>query len=329
MPPASHWPLAFALAFIATTPAFAGVEDGVTKWRAGDYTGAVAEWREPAASGNRDALFNLGQAYKLGRGVPVDMNKAAELYRQAATKGHQTAEANLGWVLFQQGKREEALPLLHRAASRGDAHSQYLLGIAYFNGDIVQKDSARAYRLMTAAAASGMPQARDALGAMDSRIPLAERQKALATADTMKAAKSPTLSRPATAPVQQPAQPKTSATTPMRAVNMASIAPVSTPAPAPVAAKPPAPVAAKSPAPAAETGKWRVQLGAFSNQKSAAAAWDRLSAKTDALGKLSPIYTSSGQFVRLQAGPITDRASANAICTKITASGAACFPVQP
>src|SRR3546814_2425314 len=73
--------------------------------------------------------------------------------------------------------------MLQRAAGRGDAHSQYLLGVAYFNGDVVPKDWFRAYRLMTAAAASGLPQARDALNAMDARIPLADRQRALASVD--------------------------------------------------------------------------------------------------------------------------------------------------
>src|SRR3546814_9374953 len=73
--------------------------------------------------------------------------------------------------------------MLQRAAARGDAHSQYLLGVAYFNGYVVPKDWFRAYRLMTAAAASGLPQARDALNAMDARIPLADRQRALASVD--------------------------------------------------------------------------------------------------------------------------------------------------
>src|SRR3546814_3841899 len=73
--------------------------------------------------------------------------------------------------------------MLQRAAGRGDAHSQYLLGVAYFNGDLVPVDQVRAYRLMTAAAASGLPQAREALREMDSRIPLVERQRALASAE--------------------------------------------------------------------------------------------------------------------------------------------------
>src|SRR3546814_3880605 len=70
--------LALAIAAGLATPALAGVEDGVRKWRAGDYAGAVAEWKEPAATGNRDAQFSLGQAYQLGRGVAADPQQRSE-----------------------------------------------------------------------------------------------------------------------------------------------------------------------------------------------------------------------------------------------------------
>src|SRR3546814_3970594 len=99
----------------------------ISDWSS-DVCSSDLEWKEPAAKGNRDAQFNLGQAYKLGRGVAADPQKAIDFYRKAADQGHEPAEANLGWTLFQTGRREEALPMLQRAAGRGDAHSQYLLG---------------------------------------------------------------------------------------------------------------------------------------------------------------------------------------------------------
>mgnify|MGYP003583027294 FL=1 len=174
------WLVAATVALAMARPAMANVEDGVKKWRAGDYAGAVAQWRKPAEKGDADAQFNLGQAYKLGRGVTTDAATAIALYRKAAAQGHGAAEANLGWMLFQQGERGEAVPLLQKAAARGDAHSQYLLGVAYFNGDAVPVDRTRAYRLMSAAANAGLPQAKDTLISMDARMPLAERQRALA-----------------------------------------------------------------------------------------------------------------------------------------------------
>src|SRR3546814_19191791 len=120
--------LALAIAAGLATPALAGVEDGVRKWRAGDYAGAVAEWKEPAAKGNRDAQFNLGQAYKLGRGMAADPQKAIEFYRKAADQGHEPAEADLGWILIQTGRRDEALTMIPRAAGRGEARDKSDIG---------------------------------------------------------------------------------------------------------------------------------------------------------------------------------------------------------
>ena len=318
MPPRAAWLWMTALAFILAAPVSAGVEDGVKKWRAGDYAGAVAEWRDLAASGNRDAQFNLGQAYKLGRGVPADPQKAIELYRKAAEQGHEPAEANLGWVLFQQGKRLEALPMLQRAARRGDAHSRYLLGVAYFNGDVVQQDWARAYRLMSSAAASGMPQARDALSAMEARIPLAQRQTALATPDELLGRPARTTATSKQLVTAQPAPNKTAQQVPARAAAVQTRA-------AMIAAQP----ARTAESDAARMRDWRIQLGAFSSHDAAAAAWTKLSRTIDGLGRLGPYYEMKGTVVRLQAGPIEDKASANGMCAKVAAAGGACFPVRP
>lgn len=311
MPPRAAWLWMTALAFILAAPVSAGVEDGVKKWRAGDYAGAVAEWRDLAASGNRDAQFNLGQAYKLGRGVPADPQKAIELYRKAAEQGHEPAEANLGWVLFQQGKRLEALPMLQRAARRGDAHSRYLLGVAYFNGDVVQQDWARAYRLMSSAASSGMPQARDALSAMEARIPLAQRQMALAAPDELLGRPVRSVATSKQLVPTQPAPDKALQQAPVRAATIAAQA------------------SRTSESGAARTRDWRIQLGAFSSRDAAAAAWTKLSRTVDGLDRLAPNYEMKGSVVRLQAGPIEDKAGANGLCAKVLAAGGGCFPVKP
>ena len=59
-----------------SVPARADVKAGVDAWQAGDYRTAVDEWRPLAIAGDADAQFNLGQAYKLGRGVPADLAQA-------------------------------------------------------------------------------------------------------------------------------------------------------------------------------------------------------------------------------------------------------------
>ena len=52
------------------------VKAGIDAWQRGDYVGAVAIWRPLAEAGDPDASFNMGQAYRLGRGVLVDLATA-------------------------------------------------------------------------------------------------------------------------------------------------------------------------------------------------------------------------------------------------------------
>src|SRR5690349_13179876 len=103
------------LAALAAAPAFADVKAGVDAWSRGDYTAAVREWEGPAAAGDPDAMFNLGQAYRLGRGVTVNAQRAEQLYAAAAAAGHLQAADTLGLMLFQDGRREAALPYVQDA----------------------------------------------------------------------------------------------------------------------------------------------------------------------------------------------------------------------
>lgn len=167
---------------LAAAPALADVKAGVDAWSRGDYAAAVREWEAPAAAGDPDAMFNLGQAYRLGRGVVVSLPRAEALYARAAAAGHLQAADTYGLMLFQDGRREAALPYVQDAARRGDPRSQYLLGIAHFNGDLVEKDWIRAYALLTLASGSGLQQAVPAIAEMDQHIPLAQRQQAAALA---------------------------------------------------------------------------------------------------------------------------------------------------
>ncbi|MEM1131420.1 MAG: SPOR domain-containing protein [Pseudomonadota bacterium] len=164
------------------TPALADVKAGVDAWEKGDFDTAVAEWRQPALDGDPDAQFNLGQAYKFGRGVPMDLSIAADWFRKAAEQNHLQAADNYGLILFQNNRRQESIPWLQQSAKRGEPRAQYLMGTAHFNGNLVEKDWVRAYALMTRASASGLPQASKNLTAMDQYIPLAQRQEGIALA---------------------------------------------------------------------------------------------------------------------------------------------------
>src|SRR3546814_18162937 len=68
--------------------AMADVKAGVDAWEQGKYDAAVKQWRPAAAAGDADAQFNMGQAYKLGRGVPMDLKAATEwLDRKSVVSG--------------------------------------------------------------------------------------------------------------------------------------------------------------------------------------------------------------------------------------------------
>lgn len=167
-------------------PALADVKAGVDAWTAGDYAAAIRDWREPAAGGDPDAQFNLAQAYRLGRGVEADPAQAEAFYAKAAAQGHLKAADNYGLLLFQDGRREAALPYLTDAAERGDPRAQYLIGLAHFNGDLLPRDWVRAYALLTLSNSAGLPQAAPAIKQMDSFIPRDQREQAQSLAQVLK-----------------------------------------------------------------------------------------------------------------------------------------------
>jgi tetratricopeptide (TPR) repeat protein len=171
--------------FCLHNAAYADVQAGVDAWRGGDYAQAVSEWQPLADAGDPDAQFNLGQAYKLGRGVPQDMSRARDLFGLAAAQGHLQAEANYGLILFQEGNREQAMPYIVRAAEAGEPRAQYIYGTALFNGDLAPRDWPRAYALMTNASAAGIPQASASLQQMDSYIPIEQREQGREMASQM------------------------------------------------------------------------------------------------------------------------------------------------
>src|SRR3546814_664 len=129
-----HILIAAAAAWRGATPAAADVKAGVDAWNAGNYSAAIAEWRPLADKGDADAQFNMGQAYRFGKGVPKDLRITQSWYEKAAQQGHEKAQANLGILLFDTGKRTEAMSWIRKAADRGDPRAQYVLGTALFNG---------------------------------------------------------------------------------------------------------------------------------------------------------------------------------------------------
>lgn len=320
-------------------PALSDVKAGVDAWQQGDYDKAVAEWRPLAQGGDPDAQFNMGQAYKLGRGVKADMGAAVDWYRKAAAQGHVRAEDNLGLLMFQQGERASALPYLQRAAGRGEARAQYIVGTALFNGDLTPKNWVRAYALMTRASAAGLAQATASLKQMDKYIPADQRQQGLAMARDLEQNKG--FAQETGAGPDRTDRIVRDGPTPLKTVQLPEsskaepLVPPAPPAAVPMAkAKAPPPKAAATkpviakpatPRPAAGGG-WRVQLGAFSEEARARALWSRLSGKVSGLSAYQLYLVKGGAMTRLQAGPLAGSAEAEKLCRAIKAAGADCMP---
>ncbi|MGP1284008.1 MAG: SPOR domain-containing protein [Parasphingopyxis sp.] len=311
----------------------AGVQEGVEAWRNGDYARAISEWQPLAETGDPDAQFNLGQAYKLGRGVPQDMERARDLFRQAADQGHLQAEANYGLILFQDGNREEAMPYIVRAADRGEPRAQYIYGTALFNGDLAPRDWVRAYALMSNASAAGLPQAAASLQQMDRYIPLDQREAGTAMAAQM--AEANPVTQVAVAPPPPPAPAPSPTFTPVPVPAPAASPPAATPPPAsPPAAAPaqqPPVVLTQAPppaAPAAQSGDWRIQLGSFRERPRAESLWRQVSGRASSLANLQPYLVRAGPYTRLQAGPFRTRAEAQQACAAAARAGSECIAVR-
>jgi len=338
---------AFAL-MAAPTSVFAGVQEGVDAWRNGDYARAISEWRPLADAGDPDAQFNLGQAYKLGRGLPQDIGRARDLFRLSADQGHLQAQANYGLILFQEGERETAMPYIIAAAERGEPRAQYVYGTALFNGDHAPRDWPRAYAMMTQAAGAGLPQALASIEQMDEFIPAAERQQGTAMAEQMVAENAamevvmaPTAPPPSGVPQQT--------FTPVEVPPPVQTAPPPPPPPPPPPASPPrqaqvqapppvqqapvqqaqlAPPPPSAPPPAARSGDWRIQLGSFRERPRAEQLWLDVSGRNAMLGGLQPYLVRAGPYTRLQAGPFATQNEALRACQAARAAGSECIAVR-
>ena len=133
--------VALSLVAAAASPLRAqNVHAGIEAWQQKDYSGAVAIWRPLAEKGIPEAQFNLGQAYRFGRGVPINLGAAQVWYERAARKGHELAQLTLGELLFENGNKAAGLSWLKIAAGRGESRAMLLYGLALFNGDGVRRD---------------------------------------------------------------------------------------------------------------------------------------------------------------------------------------------
>lgn len=297
--------VAAAAALALSAPLSAqSVKAGIEAWQNANYAGAVAIWRPLAEKGDPDAQFNLAQAYRLGRGVAINLSAAKTWFGRAANQGHLDAQTTLGLLLFQNGDQVQGLKWLKQAALKNDPRALLVYGTALVNGDGVAQDPVLGYAYVSRSAAQGLEPARQTLAQLDQLLSSADRKRGTAMAQNLT---KPALAAPATRA--------------SRPVSSAAAKPATASKPArPARAAPPRVAAAQA---SRASGGWRIQLGAFSQRASAEALYRHLSGNPALAGR-SAVYVPVGAITRLQIGPFESRNAADQACKALKT---ACFAV--
>lgn len=311
-----------AIVLVANSmPSTATIAEGVLAYELGNYHKAREEWLPYAALGNPNALYNLAQLYRMGRGVEINFEKAEEYYLRAADKDHVGAQRNLGTLYYfsrlGEENRQNAFGWLKKAAINGDSRAQLMIGTMLYNGEIVDKDSVAAYAWIMLAARQGL---------MDA---LAAEKKMLALLDQKQIERSRKIAPSMLTRYQTPDD-----------VGLMVNHDIDTPEVKTLEIKleTDAPMAAEIPAEtdsATVDDTYRIQIAAFRTEDNAHQAWEKL------LKKFPEILTSldydvqyadlgpdKGIYYRLQLTSFSNRTDAKDTCSVLKDNGQGCFVVN-
>ena len=140
----------FLVIFLNTSPAAsADLARGLAAVKKGDFETALKEWLPLAKDGNPSAQYNVGQLYRLGRGVAKDYTKASQWYEKAAEQWHSAARHNLA-VLYEKGlgvpiNYAKAIEWYEKAASQDYGIAQFNLAVMYSIGQGTKRDLVKAH----------------------------------------------------------------------------------------------------------------------------------------------------------------------------------------
>ena len=104
-----------------------------------NYKEAVKWFQKAAEQGEEYSQYCLGYCYYYGEGTEKNVEKAVYWYTKAAENENGEAQENLGdcyW--YEIGDRKEAAKWYRKAAEQGKEHSQFLLGLYYYGGEVEQ-----------------------------------------------------------------------------------------------------------------------------------------------------------------------------------------------
>ena len=104
------------------------LQQAAADYAKGDTESAWFRFWALAQQGNAFAQFNLAQLYRLGQGIPVDLQRARYWYEEAAARGNGPAQFNLG-LMYEHGDGTpidltEARAWYRRAAAQNVTEAQ-------------------------------------------------------------------------------------------------------------------------------------------------------------------------------------------------------------
>ena len=104
------------------------MEEVAAMIRVRDYAAAAARLGPMAEAGNAEAQYRLAGLYRAGRGVKRDLERAIDLYLDAAQGGNADAQYALALILEKSNdapaSRREARHWLQLAAAQGNAQAR-------------------------------------------------------------------------------------------------------------------------------------------------------------------------------------------------------------
>ena len=284
---------------------------GLMLFQDGDRQGAMPYIEESAGRGEPRAQYVYGTALFNGDFAPKDWVRAYAMMTRASAAGIPAASASLAQMdkFIPMDQRQRGLEL----ARAFEAHAS--------KPQMAQADApqpgAPSIGAPPIVGKVDLPPSKPAIAAVPAKPtkPVAVVHVPPKSTPRAAIAGNPPVPVPSPAPAPAPVA-ATAATKP------------TPPAVRPAAPSKPMAVAAKPATPAA-TGKWKVQLAAFSDAAKAPALWSGLHQRIGALGPYESIITAAGPITRLQAGPLASRAAADKLCASVKAAGQACIPIAP
>lgn len=125
-------------------------------------------FKEAAAAGDANGLYNMGMCYMNGYGCERNMDIALNAFRAAAEKGHPEALNNIGGF-YRDGKvvrknLEAAAKFFEKSAATGNPYGLLNFALALLRAEGIAKDEIRAFALFSRAAEAGNAEAMNSLG---------------------------------------------------------------------------------------------------------------------------------------------------------------------